>query len=50
MNYSGWLVIESFAKDVDGFPEAVNIWRDCFTSKNEVVEKGLALIQTQLAN
>jgi len=50
MNYSGWLVIESFAKDVDGFPEAVNIWRDCFNSKDEVVEQGLALIQNQLAN
>jgi D-psicose/D-tagatose/L-ribulose 3-epimerase len=45
MNYKGWLVIESFAKDVDGFPEAVNIWRDCFNSKDEVVEKGMALIK-----
>jgi|TARA_B110000902_G_scaffold207444_1_gene236447 D-psicose/D-tagatose/L-ribulose 3-epimerase len=50
MNYKGWLVIESFAKDVEGFPEAVNIWRDCFNSKDEVVAKGLALIQHQLAN
>jgi D-psicose/D-tagatose/L-ribulose 3-epimerase len=50
MNYNGWLVIESFAKDVDGFPEAVNIWRDCFNSKDEVVEQGLALIQSHLAN
>jgi D-psicose/D-tagatose/L-ribulose 3-epimerase len=48
MDYSGWLVIESFAKDVDGFPEAVNIWRDCFSSKDEVIAQGLALIQQNL--
>lgn len=48
MNYNGWLVIESFAKDVDGFPEAVNIWRDCFNSKDEVVEQGFALIKNHI--
>jgi D-psicose/D-tagatose/L-ribulose 3-epimerase len=48
MDYKGWLVIESFAKDVDGFPEAVNIWRNCFNSKDEVVEQGLALIKDHL--
>jgi D-psicose/D-tagatose/L-ribulose 3-epimerase len=50
MDYKGWLVIESFAKDVDGFPEAVNIWRDCFSSKDEVVEQGFALIKNHIAH
>ncbi|MFQ3325089.1 MAG: D-psicose/D-tagatose/L-ribulose 3-epimerase [Pseudomonadales bacterium] len=50
MDYKGWLVIESFAKDVDGFPEAVNIWRDCFSSKDEVVEQGFALIKNHIEN
>ena len=45
LNYQGWVVIEAFASDVPGFPDAVNIWRDCFASKTEVYERGMALIR-----
>jgi D-psicose/D-tagatose/L-ribulose 3-epimerase len=45
MNYQGWVVIEAFASDVPGFPDTVNIWRDCFASKTEVYQQGMALIR-----
>jgi D-psicose/D-tagatose/L-ribulose 3-epimerase len=49
MNYQGWLVIEAFASDVPGFPDTVNIWRDCFASKDEVYQRGIDLIRDALA-
>ena len=48
-NFDGWCVIESFAGDVPGIAEAVNIWRDCFASKEEVYLEGLALIRKGLS-
>lgn len=50
INYQGWLVIEAFATDVPGIPEAVNIWRNCFKSKQEVFEQGYSLIQQGMQN
>jgi D-psicose/D-tagatose/L-ribulose 3-epimerase len=49
INYQGWMVIEAFATDVDGIPEAVHIWRDCFTDKKEVYARGMDLIQAAWA-
>lgn len=45
MHYDQWLVIEAFGTGVEGIPEAVNIWRNCFNSEQEVAEQGLALIR-----
>jgi len=45
-HYDGWVVIEAFAQDVPGLADAVNIWRDCFGSKTEVYEEGIALIRS----
>lgn len=47
IHYDGWLVIEAFGQGVEGIPEAVNIWRNCFASEQEVYQQGLALIETQ---
>ncbi len=47
--FDGWFVIESFAGDVPGIAEAVNIWRDCFSNKEEVYRQGITLIQDNLA-
>jgi len=49
MNYQGWMVIEAFATDVAGIPEAVNIWRNCFVDKQEVYSRGRDLIQAAWA-
>ncbi len=46
INYDGWVVIEAFATDVVGIPQAVNIWRNCFADKTEVFTKGIELIRS----
>jgi D-psicose/D-tagatose/L-ribulose 3-epimerase len=46
--YDRWLVIEAFGQEVEGIPEAVNIWRNCFASEAEVYQQGMALIQKTL--
>lgn len=46
IGYDGWLTIEAFASDVEGIPAAVNIWRDCFASKEEVYQAGIALMRS----
>ena len=48
-NYDGWIVIEAFAQDVPGFPDVVNIWRNCFANKEEVYTKGISLIREHLS-
>lgn len=45
IDFSGWMVIEAFSTDVPGIPNAVNIWRNCFTDEREVYAKGLQLIR-----
>lgn len=45
VDYSGWLTIESFGQDVEGIPNAVNIWRDCFSDKQAVYSQGMTLVQ-----
>lgn len=44
-NYDGWCTIESFGKAVDGLRQAANVHRDCFASREEVVQKGLAFMR-----
>ncbi len=48
IGYNGWIVIEAFATDVDGIPNAVNIWHNNFSSKTEVYEKGIQLIKSHI--
>ncbi len=44
INYKGWITIESFSRNDDGFANAMNIWRK-FSEDWDVATKGLALIK-----
>jgi D-psicose/D-tagatose/L-ribulose 3-epimerase len=48
MNYQHWIVIEAFGTGVEGIPDAVNIWRNCFNSELEVAQAGLAMIRRHI--
>lgn len=50
MDYQGWVVIEAFGKDVPGIPEAVNIWRNCFSDEREVYMRGIDMIRRGLVD
>ncbi len=44
INYKGWITIESFSRNDDGFANAMNIWRK-FSEDWDVATKGIALIK-----
>ncbi|MFQ5740367.1 MAG: sugar phosphate isomerase/epimerase family protein [Acidobacteriota bacterium] len=43
--YDRWLVIESFSRLDPGFASAAHIWRDCFSSPEEVYREGIAFVR-----
>jgi len=48
INYSGWLVIEAFGTADPDLAAAANIWRNAFTSAEEVYRKGIDFIRERL--
>lgn len=48
IGYSGWLVIESFGTVDPDLAAAANIWRNTFSSPEEVYEKGIGFIRARL--
>lgn len=48
IGYDGRIVIEAFGTDVADVVPAVNIWRDCFESKQQVYQQGLQLIKNNI--
>ena len=43
--YSGWLMIEAFATDVQPLAMSAHVWRDTFQSKDLVARDGLAFLR-----
>jgi D-psicose/D-tagatose/L-ribulose 3-epimerase len=48
IDYSGWLVIESFGASDPDLAAAANVWRNAFESPQEVYEKGIQFIRERL--
>jgi D-psicose/D-tagatose/L-ribulose 3-epimerase len=48
IDYSGWLVIESFGNIDPNLATAANIWRNAFTSPEEVYREGIGFIREQV--
>lgn len=48
IDYSGWLVIESFGNFDPDLASAANIWRNAFTSPEEVYQRGIEFIRARL--
>jgi len=48
IDYSGWLVIESFGTSDAELAVAANIWRNAFSSPEEVYEKGIQFIRERI--
>lgn len=44
IGYSGWLTIEAFTRNDEGFANSINVWRN-YSDPWEVAEKGFELIQ-----
>ncbi len=49
INYSGWLVIESFGTSDPDLAAAANVWRNAFTSEEEVYGRGIEFIRGHLS-
>ncbi|MCS6866145.1 MAG: sugar phosphate isomerase/epimerase family protein [Gemmataceae bacterium] len=49
VGYDGWLTIEAFGRALPDLAAATRIWRDLFSSPEEVYLKGIKFIQEQLA-
>jgi D-psicose/D-tagatose/L-ribulose 3-epimerase len=49
VGYDGWLVIEAFGRALPALAAATKIWRDLFSSPEEVYTQGLAFIKTMWA-
>ena len=45
INYDRWVTIEAFSRALPDLAAATKVWRDFFSSKEEVYEKGYALIR-----
>ena len=45
--YSGWLMVEAFATDVRSLAQFAHVWRDNFSSKDEVARRGLPFMREQ---
>jgi len=48
INYNGWLVIEAFGTADPNLAAAANIWRNAFSSEEEVYRKGIDFIRERL--
>jgi D-psicose/D-tagatose/L-ribulose 3-epimerase len=48
IDYSGWLVIESFGNVDPNLAAAANIWRNAFSSPEEVYREGIRFIRERL--
>lgn len=48
IDYSGWLVIESFGTSDPGLAVAANVWRNAFSSEEEVYRDGIRFIRDRL--
>jgi D-psicose/D-tagatose/L-ribulose 3-epimerase len=48
INYSGWLVIEAFGTADANLAAAANVWRNAFTSPEEVYRDGIDFIRERL--
>ncbi|MEZ5502943.1 MAG: sugar phosphate isomerase/epimerase [Halioglobus sp.] len=48
IDYSGWLVIEAFGNRDPGLAAAANIWRNAFSSEEEVYRDGIEFIRARL--
>lgn len=48
IDYSGWLVIESFGNFDPDLAGAANIWRNAFNSPEEVYQEGISFIRERL--
>lgn len=48
IDYEGWLVIEAFGTADSALAAAANVWRNAFTSPEEVYRKGIDFIRARL--
>ncbi|MFT4520040.1 MAG: D-psicose/D-tagatose/L-ribulose 3-epimerase [Halioglobus sp.] len=48
IDYSGWMVIESFGNTDPNLAAAANIWRNAFVSEEEVYQRGIEFIRARL--
>lgn len=48
LDYSGWLVIEAFGTSDPELAVAANVWRNAFTSEDELYRRGIEFIQENL--
>jgi D-psicose/D-tagatose/L-ribulose 3-epimerase len=48
IDYSGWLVIEAFGTTDPNLAAAANVWRNAFSSEEEVYRKGIDFIRQHL--
>jgi D-psicose/D-tagatose/L-ribulose 3-epimerase len=48
IDYSGWLVIESFGRSDPELAVAANVWRNAFSSREEVYREGIKFIREHL--
>lgn len=48
IDYSGWLVIESFGTSDPDLAVAANVWRNVFSSREEVYREGIKFIREHL--
>lgn len=48
IDYRGWLVIEAFGTADPALASAANVWREAFTSREEVYESGIRFIHDHL--
>jgi D-psicose/D-tagatose/L-ribulose 3-epimerase len=48
INYEGWLVIEAFGTADPVLASAANVWRNAFSSPEEVYRKGIEFIRARL--
>ncbi|MFT7542860.1 MAG: hypothetical protein ACI9K5_003842, partial [Gammaproteobacteria bacterium] len=43
--FDGWCVVEAFGTAVDGLRQAANVHRNCFTSRDDVLETALPFMR-----
>ena len=48
-DFAGWLMVEAFSTDVLDLADSAHVWRDNFTSKEEVARTGLPFMQEHWA-
>lgn len=46
VQFDGWVMIEAFSTDVPPLNRAAHVWRDIFTSKEDVARTGIAFVQS----